>query len=113
MSTFFFLQQCFPDCVCEDAFNNTYACVRTVSKAENLQYCEFDDNEVSTIQHLTMINKLIINLFFELFIRIKNELNPALLCIWNFLIHYATFGHIDVKCGPNLHLGRYSQTSFI
>ncbi|KAJ8381975.1 hypothetical protein SKAU_G00027530 [Synaphobranchus kaupii] len=37
---------CFPDCVCEDAINNTYACVRTLSSTANLQYCEFDDNEV-------------------------------------------------------------------
>lgn len=40
------LQECFPDCVCEDSYNNTYACVRTVSQNANLQYCEFDDNEV-------------------------------------------------------------------
>nr|XP_055045645.1 N-acetylglucosamine-6-sulfatase [Misgurnus anguillicaudatus] len=40
------VSQCFPDCVCEDSYNNTYACVRTVSQAANLQYCEFDDNEV-------------------------------------------------------------------
>lgn len=38
------LAHCFPDCVCEDAFNNTYACVRTL-KDGNLQYCEFADNE--------------------------------------------------------------------
>ncbi|TRY55326.1 hypothetical protein DNTS_009034 [Danionella cerebrum] len=38
------LAHCFPDCVCEDAFNNTYACVRTLKDA-NLQYCEFADNE--------------------------------------------------------------------
>ncbi|XP_069038160.1 glucosamine (N-acetyl)-6-sulfatase (Sanfilippo disease IIID), b isoform X1 [Lepisosteus oculatus] len=38
------LSQCFPDCVCEDAFNNTYACVRTLSDY-NLQYCEFADSE--------------------------------------------------------------------
>ncbi|XP_066570395.1 glucosamine (N-acetyl)-6-sulfatase (Sanfilippo disease IIID), b [Amia ocellicauda] len=38
------LSQCFPDCVCEDAFNNTYACVRTLSSV-NLQYCEFADTE--------------------------------------------------------------------
>lgn len=38
------LAECFPDCVCEDAFNNTYACVRTL-KGANLQYCEFADNE--------------------------------------------------------------------
>uniref|UniRef100_A0A8D0G8E3 N-acetylglucosamine-6-sulfatase n=1 Tax=Sphenodon punctatus TaxID=8508 RepID=A0A8D0G8E3_SPHPU len=36
------VSQCFPDCVCEDAFNNTYACVRTLNTA-NLQYCEFAD----------------------------------------------------------------------
>ncbi|XP_074125836.1 N-acetylglucosamine-6-sulfatase isoform X2 [Sminthopsis crassicaudata] len=40
------VSQCFPDCVCEDAYNNTYACVRTMSKSWNLQYCEFDDQEV-------------------------------------------------------------------
>ncbi|KAI4802924.1 hypothetical protein KUCAC02_006491 [Chaenocephalus aceratus] len=39
--------ECFlPDCVCEDSYNNTYACVRTVAASSNLQYCEFDDNEV-------------------------------------------------------------------
>uniref|UniRef100_A0A667Z4N5 N-acetylglucosamine-6-sulfatase n=1 Tax=Myripristis murdjan TaxID=586833 RepID=A0A667Z4N5_9TELE len=42
----FSLQECFPDCVCEDSYNNTYACVRTVAPSANLQYCEFDDNEV-------------------------------------------------------------------
>lgn len=40
------LQECFPDCVCEDAYNNTYACVRTVATSVNLQYCEFEDKEV-------------------------------------------------------------------
>ncbi|CAJ0936369.1 unnamed protein product [Ranitomeya imitator] len=40
------VSQCFPDCVCEDAYNNTYACVRTISKDHDLQYCEFDDAEV-------------------------------------------------------------------
>uniref|UniRef100_A0A3P9AP14 N-acetylglucosamine-6-sulfatase n=1 Tax=Esox lucius TaxID=8010 RepID=A0A3P9AP14_ESOLU len=38
------LSQCFPDCVCEDAYNNTYACVRTLVEP-NLQYCEFADTE--------------------------------------------------------------------
>lgn len=41
-----FVQLCFPDCVCEDAYNNTYACVRTLSSGQNLQYCEFADSEV-------------------------------------------------------------------
>ncbi|XP_061423362.1 N-acetylglucosamine-6-sulfatase [Lethenteron reissneri] len=36
---------CFPDCVCEDSINNTYACVRTLSNSANLQYCEFADTE--------------------------------------------------------------------
>ncbi|XP_045922648.1 glucosamine (N-acetyl)-6-sulfatase (Sanfilippo disease IIID), b [Micropterus dolomieu] len=39
------LSQCFPDCVCEDAYNNTYACVRTLDGEQNLQYCEFADSE--------------------------------------------------------------------
>ncbi|XP_034048062.1 glucosamine (N-acetyl)-6-sulfatase (Sanfilippo disease IIID), b [Thalassophryne amazonica] len=39
------LAECFPDCVCEDAYNNTYACVRTLDKAQNLQYCEFGGAE--------------------------------------------------------------------
>jgi len=41
------LQNCYPDCVCEDAYNNTYTCVRTISGSENLMYCEFADSEVS------------------------------------------------------------------
>uniref|UniRef100_A0A3B4GG04 N-acetylglucosamine-6-sulfatase n=2 Tax=Haplochromini TaxID=319058 RepID=A0A3B4GG04_9CICH len=40
------VSECFPDCVCEDSYNNTYACVRTIARSSNLQYCEFDDNEV-------------------------------------------------------------------
>ncbi|XP_068430168.1 glucosamine (N-acetyl)-6-sulfatase (Sanfilippo disease IIID), b [Clinocottus analis] len=39
------LSQCFPDCVCEDAYNNTYACVRTLDGQHDLQYCEFADSE--------------------------------------------------------------------
>lgn len=32
--------------MCEDAYNNTYACVRTLGSGQNLQYCEFADSEV-------------------------------------------------------------------
>ena len=32
--------------MCEDAYNNTYACVRTLDGAQNVQYCEFADSEV-------------------------------------------------------------------
>ncbi|XP_047425105.1 glucosamine (N-acetyl)-6-sulfatase (Sanfilippo disease IIID), b [Mugil cephalus] len=39
------VSQCFPDCVCEDAYNNTYACVRSLDDKVNLQYCEFADSE--------------------------------------------------------------------
>lgn len=46
ITLFFFSKQCFPDCVCEDAFNNTYACVRTLDGKTDLQYCEFADTEV-------------------------------------------------------------------
>ncbi|MEQ2309328.1 hypothetical protein AMECASPLE_037577, partial [Ameca splendens] len=41
------VSECFPDCVCEDSYNNTYACVRTIAPSANLQYCEFDDNELN------------------------------------------------------------------
>ncbi|XP_015208811.2 N-acetylglucosamine-6-sulfatase isoform X1 [Lepisosteus oculatus] len=40
------VSQCFPDCVCEDASNNTYTCVRTLAEGANLQYCEFEDSEL-------------------------------------------------------------------
>nr|XP_008172147.1 N-acetylglucosamine-6-sulfatase-like isoform X2 [Chrysemys picta bellii] len=38
------VSQCFPDCVCEDAFNNTYACIRALHP-HSLQYCEFADRQ--------------------------------------------------------------------
>ena len=39
-----------PDCVCEDAWNNTYTCVREMTLKnetiiKNLIYCEFVDSE--------------------------------------------------------------------
>ncbi|MEQ2191270.1 hypothetical protein XENOCAPTIV_025214 [Xenoophorus captivus] len=43
------LMECFPDCVCEDSYNNTFACVRTIAPSANLQYCEFDDDEVQIL----------------------------------------------------------------
>ncbi|XP_077479073.1 glucosamine (N-acetyl)-6-sulfatase (Sanfilippo disease IIID), b [Stigmatopora argus] len=39
------MSQCFPDCVCEDSLNNTYACVRTLDGHDDMQYCEFADSE--------------------------------------------------------------------
>ncbi|XP_062870827.1 glucosamine (N-acetyl)-6-sulfatase (Sanfilippo disease IIID), b [Trichomycterus rosablanca] len=48
---------CFPDCVCEDAFNNTYACVRTL-KDNNLQYCEFADDEGAREKHFLTKNNI-------------------------------------------------------
>uniref|UniRef100_T1JN66 Sulfatase N-terminal domain-containing protein n=1 Tax=Strigamia maritima TaxID=126957 RepID=T1JN66_STRMM len=40
------VNNCFPDCICEDAFNNTYSCIRTLSQSgTNKIYCEFKDNE--------------------------------------------------------------------
>lgn len=35
---------CLPNCVCEDSYNNTYACVRSLVE-HNLQYCEFADSD--------------------------------------------------------------------
>ncbi|CAH1783660.1 unnamed protein product, partial [Owenia fusiformis] len=39
------VDNCYPDCVCEDAKNNTYTCVRTLSFNTNLVYCQFSDSE--------------------------------------------------------------------
>lgn len=36
---------CWPNCVCEDAWNNTYSCVRSLSQSEDMMYCEFADKE--------------------------------------------------------------------
>lgn len=36
---------CWPNCVCEDAWNNTYSCVRSLSSSEDMMYCEFRDKE--------------------------------------------------------------------
>lgn len=42
------LYLCLPeaDCHCQDAWNNTYACLRYLGTRQNLLYCEFADNEV-------------------------------------------------------------------
>ncbi|KAG7260415.1 hypothetical protein CRUP_034965, partial [Coryphaenoides rupestris] len=38
------VSECFPNCVCEDSFNNTYACVRRPSPPlPTSKYCEFDE----------------------------------------------------------------------
>ena len=34
-------------CKCEDSFNNTYACVRTLTSTQNSLFCNFADNEES------------------------------------------------------------------
>ncbi|XP_076804772.1 N-acetylglucosamine-6-sulfatase-like [Clavelina lepadiformis] len=51
------VSHCFPDCVCEDAFNNTYSCVRTLDTLNkvDLMYCEFTDSEtfVELYNHTT------------------------------------------------------------
>ncbi|XP_013388966.1 N-acetylglucosamine-6-sulfatase-like [Lingula anatina] len=39
------LANCDPNCVCEDAKNNTYGCVRTLSADTNYMYCVFEDTE--------------------------------------------------------------------
>ncbi|XP_013399886.1 N-acetylglucosamine-6-sulfatase-like [Lingula anatina] len=39
------LAHCNAHCVCEDAKNNTYSCVRTLSADTNYMYCVFEDTE--------------------------------------------------------------------
>lgn len=55
------LAQCTPDadCHCQDSWNNTYACMRTIRYREDRIYCEFRDNEVRLscfLQHELGIN---------------------------------------------------------
>lgn len=70
------LQECFPDCVCEDAYNNTYACVRTVTPHVNLQYCNFNDNEVGLhaeeFSHITGLGRSI---------AMKADWSPVPICL--------------------------------
>ena len=33
------------DCKCQDVANNTYFCIRKITKSENSIYCRFEDNE--------------------------------------------------------------------
>jgi N-acetylglucosamine-6-sulfatase len=35
-----------PECACLDGFNNTYSCLRIVTTAVDMKYCEFTDNDV-------------------------------------------------------------------
>ncbi|XP_022115087.1 N-acetylglucosamine-6-sulfatase [Pieris rapae] len=41
------LAQCYPlyDCKCQDSRNNTYACLRHISKRINMKYCAFADDQ--------------------------------------------------------------------
>ncbi|XP_032526947.2 N-acetylglucosamine-6-sulfatase-like [Danaus plexippus] len=41
------LAQCYPqyDCKCQDARNNTFACLRHISQRFNMKYCSFADSE--------------------------------------------------------------------
>ncbi len=48
---YIFPQECeqYADCVCEDAKNNTYSCVRMLDENHNLIYCRFLDDEVNQL----------------------------------------------------------------
>jgi len=38
------VSHCFPDCVCEDSFNNSYICIRTLNEEQNDVFCKFMDD---------------------------------------------------------------------
>ncbi|XP_071817804.1 N-acetylglucosamine-6-sulfatase-like [Apostichopus japonicus] len=40
-----FLNTCYPNCVCEDGYNNTYTCIRKITEKENTMFCQFSDSE--------------------------------------------------------------------
>ena len=72
----FYLQNCFPDCVCEDSWNNTYTCIRTLTEEENLIYCELADNEVwyspTSLQKLSSAILILLAIILELKIILQN-----------------------------------------
>ncbi|XP_069760119.1 N-acetylglucosamine-6-sulfatase isoform X3 [Narcine bancroftii] len=73
---------CFPDCVCEDAYNNTYACVRTIATQADLQYCEFDDREVFVeVYNLTSDPFEIINIAKTIDQEILEKMNHRLMML--------------------------------
>ncbi|XP_056434822.1 glucosamine (N-acetyl)-6-sulfatase (Sanfilippo disease IIID), b [Gadus chalcogrammus] len=69
------LSHCLPNCVCEDSYNNTYACVRTLVGI-NLQYCEFSDNE-SFVEVYNLTSDL------SQLVNIVKKVDPALLQAMN------------------------------
>uniref|UniRef100_A0A8C5QK80 N-acetylglucosamine-6-sulfatase n=1 Tax=Leptobrachium leishanense TaxID=445787 RepID=A0A8C5QK80_9ANUR len=74
--------QCFPDCVCEDAYNNTYACVRTIAAAYDLQYCEFDDTEVFVeVYNLTADSNQLTNIAKTIDQEILQKMNRRLMML--------------------------------
>lgn len=74
------LSQCFPDCVCEDAINNTYACVRSLSSSQDLQYCEFADSESFVeVYNLTSDPNQLENIFKKMDPQVLQTMNQRLI----------------------------------
>ncbi|PIK38994.1 putative N-acetylglucosamine-6-sulfatase-like, partial [Apostichopus japonicus] len=44
-----FLNECWPNCVCEDAYNNTYSCLRSLSPTDNYILCQFSDAQTVSL----------------------------------------------------------------
>ncbi|KAJ0057556.1 hypothetical protein NL108_009320 [Boleophthalmus pectinirostris] len=74
------LSQCFPNCVCEDAYNNTYACVRSLSSDQDLQYCEFADSESFVeVYNLTSDPNQLENIFKKMDPTVLQTMNQRLI----------------------------------
>ncbi|XP_077970560.1 N-acetylglucosamine-6-sulfatase-like isoform X2 [Styela clava] len=97
----FGVSQCFPDCVCEDAYNNTYSCVRTLdpgSPDKNIMYCEFVDSETFVeVYNLTSDPNQLTN--------IKDTCDPQLLVRMNTRLIELGFCN-GASCRSS---GRYSK----
>lgn len=39
------VKMCTPECICEDAWNNTYTCIRTMTNSQSTMFCQFEDHE--------------------------------------------------------------------
>ena len=80
------LSNCYPDCVCEDSYNNTFRCLRTMSVDVDLVYCEFvDDERFVEVYDLRKdpfeLNNIAEQLGTEILLDLKKRMFQLLACV--------------------------------
>lgn len=77
-----FLNTCYPNCVCEDGYNNTYACIRKITESVNTMFCQFSDSEnFQEFYNLTADSHQMINIASQLQPGFLAELNDRLITL--------------------------------